>query len=52
MIRSYEKNGRFFFEDEKQKIETTELIECELVVQDQLFGYLYKSKAVKEYEKD
>ena len=52
MIRSFEKNGRFYFDDGRQIIETVELIDCNLVVHDRLFGYLYKSKTIAEYEKE
>ena len=50
MLRSYQKNGRYYFDDGKKEIETTELIDCKLVVYDSDFGYLYKSKAIKDYE--
>ena len=52
MIRSFEKNGRFYFDDGRQTIETVELIDCNLVVYDRLFGYLYKSRTIAEYEKE
>ena len=50
MLRSYQKNGRYYFDNGKEEIETTELIDCKLVVYDSDFGYLYKSKAIKDYE--
>ena len=50
MIRSYQKNGRYYFDDGKEEIETIEFIDCKLVVYDSDFGYLYKSKAIKDYE--
>ena len=50
MLRSYQKNGRNYFDNGKEEIETTELIDCKLVVYDSDFGYLYKSKAIKDYE--
>ena len=52
MIHSFEKNGRFYFNDGRETIETVELIDCNLVVYDRLFGYLYKSKTIEEYEKE
>ena len=51
MIRSFENNGRFYFDDGRRTIETVELIDCNLVVYDRLFGYIYKSKTIDEYEK-
>ena len=50
MLRSYQKNGRYYFDNGKEEIETTELIDCKLVVYDSDFGHLYKSKAIKDYE--
>ena len=50
MIRSYQKNGRYYFDNGKEEIETTELIDWKLVVYDSDFGYLYKSRAIKDYE--
>ncbi len=52
MIRSFEDRGRFYFFDGRETIETVELIDCNLVVYDRLFGYLYKSKTIAEYEKN
>ena len=37
MLRSYQKNGRYYFDDGKKEIETTELIDCKLVVYDSDF---------------
>ena len=51
VIRSFESNGRFYFDDGRKTIETVELIDCNLVVYDRLFGYLYKSITIDEYEK-
>ena len=51
VIRSFESNGRFYFDDGRKTIETVELIDCNLVVYDRLFGYLYKSRTIDEYEK-
>ena len=51
MIRSYEKHGRYYFDDGKEEIETIEFIDCKLVVYDSDFGYLYKSRAIRDYEK-
>ena len=51
MIRSYQKYGRYYFDDGKEEIETVELIDCSLVVYDSDFGYLYKSQAIRDYEK-
>ena len=51
MIRSFERNGKFYFDDGRNTIETVELIDCNLVVYDRLFGYLYKSRTIAEYEK-
>ena len=50
MLRSYEKNGRYYFDDGKEEIETVELIDCSLVVYDKAFGYIYKSQAIRDYE--
>ena len=50
MLRSYEKNGRYYFDDGKEEIETVELIDCSLVVYDKEFGYIYKSQAIRDYE--
>ncbi len=52
MIKAYEENGRFFFDDGWKKIETTELIDCDLVVHDDYMGYIYKSRSLFDYEKD
>ena len=52
MIRSFEKNGKFYFDDGSKIIETVELIDCNLVIYDRIFGYLYKSKTIAEYEKE
>ena len=51
MIRSYERKGRYYFDDGKEEIETEELIDCSLVVYDSDFGYLYKSQGIHDYEK-
>ena len=51
MIRSYQKYGRYYFDDGKEEIETVELIDCSLVVYDSDFGYLYKSQGIQDYEK-
>lgn len=51
MIRSYGKNGRYYFDDGKEEIETVELIDCSLVVHDSDFGYIYKSQSIHHYEK-
>ena len=51
VIRSFESNGRFYFDDGRKTIETVELIDCNLVVHDSLFGYIYKSRTIDEYEK-
>ncbi|MHC1718094.1 MAG: hypothetical protein AB9883_05515 [Acidaminococcaceae bacterium] len=50
MFKVYEKDGRYFFEYGMTKIETTELLDKELVVYDTDFGYIYKSKLVGEYQ--
>ena len=50
MLRKKQKNGRYYFDNDKEEIETTELIDCKLVVYDSDFGYLYKSRAIKDYE--
>ena len=50
MIRSYERKGRYYFDDGKEEIETVELIDCSLVVYDKDFGYIYKSQAIRDYE--
>ena len=50
MFKVYEKNGRYYFEYGMIKIETTELIDAELVVYDKDFGYIYKSKLIEEYQ--
>jgi|GEM_PF-1034193 len=50
MIRSYQKNGRYYFDDGVEEIETIELIDCKLVVYDSDFGYLYKSQAIRDYD--
>lgn len=52
MFKVYEKDGRYFFEYDMTKIETTELIDEKLVVYDKDFGYIYKSKLVGEYGKE
>ena len=52
MIRSFEHNDKFYFDNGCQTIETIELIDCNLVIYDKLFGYLYKSKTIAEYEKE
>lgn len=52
MIRSYERKGRYYFDDGKEEIETVELIDCSLVVYDSDFGYLYKSQGIHDYEKN
>ena len=52
MFKVYEKDGRYFFEYDMTKIETTELIDEKLVVYDKDFGYIYKSKLVGEYRKE
>ena len=52
MAHSYEKNGRFYFSDGWRTLETSELIDCSLVVHDSLFGYIYKSRFVEEYKVD
>ena len=49
MFKVYEKDGRYFFEYGMKRIETTELIDEDLVVQDKDFGYIYKSKLICEY---
>ena len=51
MIRSYQKYGRYYFDDGKEEIETVELIDCSLVVYDSDFGYIYKSQSIHDYEK-
>ena len=52
MIRSYERKGRYYFDDGKEEIETVELIDCSLVVYDSDFGYIYKSQSIHDYEKN
>ena len=52
MFKVYEKNGKYYFEYGMTKIETTELLDEELVVHDKDFGYIYKSKLVEEYAKE
>ena len=52
MFKVYEKNGRYYFEYGMTKIETTELIDADLVVYDKDFGYIYKSKLIEEYAKE
>ena len=52
MFKVYEMDGRYFFEYGVTKIETSELIDAELVVYDNDFGYIYKSKLVEEYAKE
>ena len=52
MIRSYQKYGRYYFDDGKEEIETVELIDCSLVVYDSDFGYIYKSRGIHDYEKN
>ena len=52
MFKSYEKNGRYYFEYEVKIIETTELIDEKLVVYDSDAGYIYKSKLIHEYAID
>ena len=51
MFKVYENDGRYYFEYDMTKIETTELLEAELVVCDKDFGYIYKSKPIEEYAK-
>lgn len=51
MFKSYERNGKYFVEYDGIKIETTELINEELVVYDKDFGYIYKSHLIEEYIK-
>ena len=50
MFKVYEKDGRYFFEYGMKRIETTELIDEDLVVHDKDFGYIYKSKLICEYQ--
>jgi len=50
MFKVYEMDGRYFFEYGVTKIETSELIDAELVVYDRDFGYIYKSRPICEYE--
>lgn len=52
MFKTYEKDGRFYFEYGLTKIETTELIDEKLVVYDKDFGYIYKSRLIEEYAKE
>lgn len=52
MFKVYEKNGKYYFEYNMTKIETTELLDEKLVVHDKDFGYIYKSKLVVEYAKE
>ena len=51
IFKTYEKNGKYYFEYGLKKIETLELIDEKLVVYDSDFGYIYKSKTICEYEK-
>ena len=51
MFKVYEKDARYYFEYDMTKIETTELLDAELVVFDKDFGYIYKSKLIEEYAK-
>ena len=44
MFKVYEKNGRYYFEYGMTKIETTELIDADLVVYDKDFGYIVDYK--------
>ena len=52
MFKVYENDGRYYFEYDMTKIETTELLDAALVVYDNDFGYIYKSKLVEEYAKE
>ena len=52
MFKVYENDRRYYFEYDMTKIETTELLDAELVVFDKDFGYIYKSKLVEEYAKE
>ena len=51
MFKVYENDGRYYFEYDMTKIETTELLDAALVVFDKDFGYISKSKLVEEYAK-
>ncbi len=52
MFKEKKKNGKYYFEYDMTKIETTELLDEKLVVHDKDFGYIYKSKLVVEYAKE
>ena len=52
MFKVYENDGRYYFEYDMTKIETTELLDEKLVVHDKDFGYIYKSKLIEEYAKE
>ena len=52
MFKVYENDGRYYFEYDMTKIETTELLDEKLVVHDKDFGYIYKCKLIEEYAKE
>lgn len=49
-IRSYVENGKYYFADEQEVIETTELINTNEVSYDEYEGYQYHGKNVLDYQ--
>ena len=48
-MNSYEQDGKFFFEDEQMKFETTELIDTDELAYDEYTGYIYNGKPLDDY---
>ena len=43
-MNAYEENGKFWFEDDQAKVQTTELIDTDAVEYDENNGYSYNGK--------
>ena len=48
-MNAYEENGKFYFEDDQAKVQTTELIDTDAVEYDGENGYSYNGKPMDAY---
>ena len=48
-MNAYEENGKFYFEDSQERVQTTELIDTDVIEYDGENGYRYNGKPLDSY---